>query len=212
MKIDKGLDGRGIYRSIYVALWDDPDFRKFSADEKLIFLNLRTSPLTNLAAVYSFYIEGIERQTGLARDVIFKGLKGLCDKGWIQIEDGVIWIVKGLRFDPGISLESPNHLIAIKKTLLGLPRLQIIRDFLDYYQINMPYPIPSRKPLSQPLSNPIPLANPLPFRDQEKDTGKDIEKEKHKEKGEPERKKLFSSKVEILRKQARQLGINDESK
>ena len=38
MKINKGLDHRGIWRAVYSSLWNDPEFRKFTVSEKLVFL------------------------------------------------------------------------------------------------------------------------------------------------------------------------------
>jgi hypothetical protein len=144
MKVDKGFDGRGLYRSIYCSIWSDAEFKKFSPEEKLVFLNLRTSPLTNILAMYPFYVEAIEQQTGLSREVIVRALDSLSIKGWIQIEEGVVWIKKGLRFDPQISLQNENHRIAVRKAILNLPKLQIVADFINFYGIDMPYPMPSR--------------------------------------------------------------------
>jgi len=198
MRIDKGLDGRGLYRSIYCAIWSDSDFRKFSPDEKLVFLYLRTSPLSNLIALYPFWIEPIEQQTGLSREAIQRALSTLSDRGWIAIEDGLVWIKKGLRFDPQISLRHENHLIGIKKAVLALPRLGLVRDFIDFYGIDMPYPIPPRSHL-----NPSHLPYTDQDQDQEKEEGVGLGKGEGMEEGKPS----FSSKKEMLKQQARQLGV-----
>lgn len=144
MRVDKGLDHRGIYRAIYTSLWDDPGFRKFTINEKLVFLNLRTSPLSNIPVLYPYYLEAIEWQTGIRRKQILKALRTLVDANWIALEGGVVWVRKGLKFDPNIVLTYEKHLTAVKNIILSLPKLQIVRDFIDFYKISIPYPIPSR--------------------------------------------------------------------
>ncbi len=208
MALDKGCDHRGLYRSVYCSLWSDSDWKGFSPEEKLVFLNLRTSPLSNIAAIYQFWIEPIEEQTGLARDAIKRALDTLSDRQWIAIEDGVVWIRKGLQFDPNVSLQNGNHRKGVIKAALSLPRLQIVRDFLDFYGLEIPYQIPSR---SHP--EPIPQGIPHPYTDQDKDKDKDKDKELAVAGGkgggsEGGKQNLnLASKRELLRQQARELGV-----
>ena len=159
MALDKGYDGRGLYRSIYVQLWEDVQFKKFSPDEKLVFLNLRTSPFSNIIALFPFYVEAIECQTGISRENIRVALKNLSAAGWIEIQSNLVWIKKGLKFDPNISMANTNHLKGIIRAILSLPKFQVVRDFIDFYHIQMPYPIPSQKPSQGPFRNPIPISN-----------------------------------------------------
>lgn len=171
MKIDKGMDNRGLWRAIYTSLWDDLDFRKLTPNVKLVFLNLRTSPLTNMPVIYPYYIEAIERQTGLDRKQVLRALDTLSDTHWIAIQEGIVWVKKGLKFDPNIVLTNDKHLIAIKNIILALPKLQIVRDFIDFYKINIPYPIPSR------IGHGIAYANQDTDTEKEKETEKDEESE-----------------------------------
>jgi hypothetical protein len=190
--IDKGLDGRGLYRSVYCSIWSDPEFKRFTPEEKLVFLNLRTSPLSNIAAIYPFWIEPIQEQVGLDRDVIIRALGTLSNRGWITIEEGIVWIKKGLKFDPQISLRNANHLKAVKKAILALPRLQIVRDFIDFYGIEMAYPMPSRSdldPISIPSRSDLdPISVPIEIssKEKEKGIGKEERGEGGSERGEEE--------------------------
>jgi hypothetical protein len=140
----KRHDSRGTYRAIYVSLWDDPDFLKLSPEAKLIFLNLRTGTQTNMPCIYRFYEEAIREQTGYSDRVIDTVLDTLCDTGWIQIEEGILWVKNALRHDPNIFFNNPLHVEAIKNILRGLPKLKIVIDFCTYYGIEKPYEIPSQ--------------------------------------------------------------------
>ena len=174
--MDKGSDGRGIYRAIYTNLWDDPDFRALPVEAKFVFLNIRTSPLSNMPCIFPFYVEPIEKQTGLSKKRIKKALDTLCHGQWIAIQDGILWVKNGLKYDPNISLRNPKHLEAIKKILLGLPKSKLIKDFCSYYGIDIPYDIPNREG----------MAYPMPITDTDTDTDTDTEPESESE-NEPDR-------------------------
>ncbi len=133
---------RGIYRSIYVALWDDEDFQKLPSEARLALLYLRSSPLSNMPCLYRVYREAIEQHTGLRGTVVDRVLDTLSDTGWVEIEKGIIWVKNGLRYDPSISLKNPKHIEAIRKILMGLPKLKIVINFCAYYNIPIPYDTP----------------------------------------------------------------------
>jgi hypothetical protein len=185
MRVDKGLDHRGVWRAIYTTIWDDPEFRKLTANEKLVFLNLRTSPLSNIAVLYPYYVETLECQTGIRRKQIQKALRALIEANWISVEDGLVWVKKGLRFDPCVVLTNEKHLIAVKNAILSLPKSQIVRDFIDFYKIEIPYPIPSR------------IGYDIAYGNQDKDQYKDKKKEEEEESEEKlQVKPFFPSKGE----------------
>ena len=160
--MDKGKDSRGLYRSIYNSIWDDPDFRSLSPEAKLVFLNIRTSPLSNMPGIFSFYIEAIEKHTGLPRKIIEEALETLCNAQWIAIQDGMVWVRNALRYDPNISLNNEKQRKAIQKILRGLPKSQLVVDFCRYYGIEIPYDIPNREGIAYPMPFPDPEPEPEP--------------------------------------------------
>ncbi len=164
----KSQNDRGMYRAIYVTLWDDPDFINLPPEIKLILLNLRTGPLTNMPCIYRFYREAIRKQTGYPSKVVDRALDTLSDTHWITIEEDIIWVRNALRYDPNIYLNNPKHIEAIKKIIMGLPKLKIVIDFCTYYGITIPYQIPY----------------PIPYgihTDTDTDTDTDTEKEEEEE-------------------------------
>jgi len=169
MGVDKGSDGRGIYRAIYTNLWDDPDFRSLPIEAKFVFLNLRTSPLSNMPGIFIFYLEPIAKQTGFTKNRIKRALEVLCRGQWIVIEDGILWVKNALKYDPNISLRNPKHVEAIKKILLGLPKSKLVKDFCIYYGIDLPYAIPNREGMAYRM--------PITDTDTDTDTEPDIKEQ-----------------------------------
>jgi hypothetical protein len=187
----KRHDNRGTYRAIYVSLWDDPEFLKLSPNAKLVFLNLRTGPLTNLACIYRFYKEALHEQTGLPNTVLDTVLDTLCDTGWIQIEENILWVKNAVRYDPNLFFNNPLHIQAIKNILLGLPKLKIVIDFCTYYEIEKPYEIPSRNGIT----------NGIVYPEKEKEEEKEKEKDMcEKENTTQEIVNLFNSTTQYLPK------------
>jgi hypothetical protein len=111
-----------------------------------------------MPCIYSFYVEAIEKQTGLTREAIKKALDTLCHTGWIAIQGGKVWVRNGLKWDPNISLNNEKQAKAIKKILLGLPKSQLVKDFCAYYKIEIPYDIPNREGMTYPM--PFPETEP----------------------------------------------------
>ncbi len=62
-------------RSVNTRFWDDPFVEDLSPGEKLLFLYLLTSPLTNLLGIYEITIRRIIYDTGLTKEQIQKGLE-----------------------------------------------------------------------------------------------------------------------------------------
>ena len=140
--MNKGKYDRGIYRSIYVALWDDPRFLELSPEERMILLYLRTSPLSNLIGLYRFYKEAICTHTGLPDSLCNRVLDTLSHRDWIAIDQGLVWVKNALKYDPTVSLANPKHMQAVRTIVAGLPKLKIVADFCTYYGISIPYSIP----------------------------------------------------------------------
>ena len=115
-----------------------------------------------MPCLFPYYTEAIQKQTGLSKRFIKKALDTLCDTHWIAIQDGMVWVKNGLRYDPNISLKNPKHIEAIKKILLGLPKSKLVVDFCNYYKIDIPYVIPYTIPNREAMAYPMPFPEPEP--------------------------------------------------
>jgi len=137
------MGSRGVNRSLYSALFDDPDFQALPAAARQTLLTARLCPQAGPGAIFICYPEILARQTGLSLRCIEGALKALEEAGWIQRESLILWVINGLRYDPTLRLADPKHRKAVTRSIASLPRLDIILRFCDYYGIPRPFDAPS---------------------------------------------------------------------
>lgn len=165
---------RGNYAAIYRALWTDPDFQALTKDEKIVFLNLRTGPLSEVAGIGLFYLDAIVDHTRLPRKSIERALRSLERASWIASEGHLLWVRNALLYEPGYTPNNLNHQKGMVNYLSGLPKSRLLWQFIVYYTQTHAILKPIEKVL-EGLPNAIHDAIPQPNRIKEK------EKEKEKD-------------------------------
>ncbi|MBI3030247.1 MAG: hypothetical protein HYY64_12110 [Candidatus Rokubacteria bacterium] len=134
---------RGVYRGIFSALLDDPDFQSLSPKARHVFLTLRLCAQAGPACIFRFYAAVLREQTGLETEEIEKALVELQAGRWILREGPVLWLRNALRHDPFVRLADPKHRKAVERWIAGLPKVGLVVSFCDYYQIERPFDDPS---------------------------------------------------------------------
>lgn len=133
---------RGVYRGIFSALADDPDFQLLSPSARLVFYTVRLCKQAGPAAIFRYYPALLVEQTGLTARVLEAALKELERGSWIEREGAVLWVRNGLRYDPHVRVADKKHRKAILRHLSELPKLIIVLRFCDYYEIARPFEDP----------------------------------------------------------------------
>jgi hypothetical protein len=157
---------RGVYRGIYSALPDDPDFQRLSPDARLTLLVARVCHQAGPAAIFRYYPELLRLQTGLSAKRLEAAFVELEVGNWIYRDGSVMWIRNGLRHDPTTTLANKLHKISIIRWLDGLPKERIVLKFCDYYKL--PYPFEAH-------------VNGLPSPSESKDSDSESDSEKDSE-------------------------------
>jgi len=165
--------GPGVWRGVHAALFDDLDFQKLSPNARLVLLVARLGSQQTIASIFRYYPEVLQAQTGLALLNLEAALRELESKPtkarpWILRDPQVLWVRNGLRHDPTVTLENPNHLTAVLRALTALPRTsQVVRKFKSYYGLAGKSHPPSHG-VSHPPSHgrsglpiPTPTLNPI---------------------------------------------------
>jgi hypothetical protein len=160
---------RGVYRGVYSALLDDPDYQCLSAEQRLVLLTLRLCREAGAAAIFRVYVAVLAEQTGLPPAAVEQALDQLARtpspaQPWIHRDGPVVWVRNALRYDPNIRLADAKHRKAIERAVSALPRLPIVATFCQYYGIASPFDDPRnglRRP-SEDLSPPNTESEVLP--------------------------------------------------
>src|SRR5262245_27172607 len=117
---------RGVFRGLYSALFDDPDFQRLSPHARLVLVVLRQCAQAGAAGIFRYYPAVLCEQTGLTRDELEVAIQELEQpaprRPWIYREDTVVWIRNGLRYDPHLSLANPKHAAGVRRAVAALPR------------------------------------------------------------------------------------------
>ena len=137
---------RGEYRAIHTVLVDSPEFIDLSPAAQLVFFQLKlrlgASGIDVIPAVEHVLAEA----TGYPTDAIGDAIGDAIANGFLVRERNVLWIRNGLKFEPFRSLENDNHVTSILRHIESLPKLQIVKDFADYYGLELEWHTPSHTP------------------------------------------------------------------
>lgn len=136
---ERASDRRGVNRGLFSALFDDPDYQRLPAEARLVLLTARLSKQAGPGVIFRYYPEVLARQTGLSLRRVALAVQALIQDRWVEVEDGVLWVRNGLRWDPNIRLSDPKHRLGVARSLLDLPRADIVLRFCDYYEIARPF-------------------------------------------------------------------------
>jgi len=166
---------RGVYRSIFSALADDPDFRRLTPQARHTLLTLRISREAGAACIWLLEPATLARRTGYTIDDVLTSLTELstspsAEKPWLFLEGELVWLRNGLRHDPTSRLTSPKHRQGIMNVVASLPRSPLVAKFCRYYKI--PYPfgrLPKAKSKASDTVSP-PIPSPIPNTDSESDS------------------------------------------
>lgn len=150
---------RGEYSALFRALLDGPDFRRLSAEARWCLVALKMSLPHWGIGVIDAAAHVLASKTGLSSEACAVALEELERERWIEREAQVVWLVRGLEFEPHVSADNPNHVKGLLKTLAGLPRLAIVVRFRSHYASWSIAPVPSGSMLSQDVPDAVPGAD-----------------------------------------------------
>lgn len=150
------MSDRGDYRAIHTVIVDSPEFMDLSPEAQLVFFHLKLRlGATGIDVVPA--AEGVlAESSNLSLEQVRTALSELCGEsptpspsdgiphplpmGWLRRERHVFWLRNALRFEPSRTLSNENHRKNILGHLAGLPKLAIVNDFADYYELPRPFP------------------------------------------------------------------------
>jgi hypothetical protein len=137
------LNRRGVYRSVYSVLVDDPDFRRLSSAARHGLLTMRASKEIGIACLWLLEPVTLAKRTGYTLDETEAILAELStspspDGPWIYRDGDLTWLRNGLRYDPTTNLTNKAHLSGVLRAISSLPHSSLIGKFCRYYGIRGP--------------------------------------------------------------------------
>lgn len=160
---------RGEFRPFYEALWDGPQFGALTPHGKLIFVFIKGLAGATGIKVWPVLDHSMAKRTGVPLSSTRKAIKELIDGGWIEYDGSVVWVVRGLEFEPQLSPDNPLHRKGVSNALQGLPNTPIVARFEAFYTqwvsqaIRNPFDtlsIPLRNQTTTPSPTPTPSPSP----------------------------------------------------
>lgn len=139
------MKDRGVYRGLYSALPDDPDFQRLSPQARLVLYTLRVCKQAGPGVIFRYYPELLMAQTGLRYQAVETALQELERGVWIMREGVVVWVRNGLRYDPYMNLGNEKQRKGVLRSIEELPRLPIVLKFCDYYGLQHPFSLTPRE-------------------------------------------------------------------
>ena len=131
---------RGEYRPIYEALFKGRDYRALSADAKLCLLTIQglsgAMGLKEWSALAEQLAADCSIPVARAKAAV-KRLQEPTSDGtpWIEYEDGIVWLVRGLEFEPTMSPNNPKHRSHVAKAMIGMANAPILDRFRARYAV-----------------------------------------------------------------------------
>ena len=124
--------GRGYYVGIYSALIDNPGWQELSGDAALVFYTLKMS--MRLEGIGVFYNDTrFQAQSRISAEQIDEVLDELEEKGWIERQANILWVVHGLKYDPHLSSNNSPNRVSVQRYIASLPGLEIVGRYREFY-------------------------------------------------------------------------------
>jgi hypothetical protein len=124
---------RGQYRVFFTRLLNGPSFLALGRHARAILypLKLRLPPY-GIAAIPAAGAV-LAEDAALLPEEAAAGLDDLAEHGWIEREGNVIWLVRGLEFEPHLNDRDAKHRKYILAVIEALPSRNIVRRFVHRY-------------------------------------------------------------------------------
>lgn len=124
---------RGDYRAIRQVLLDGPEFQALSERARFALLVMRIgSGPTGLDVEYELgAVEKVANRTGMGARAAKKAFEELKNSRRIVREGNITWIIGQLDDEPNMRPSDKNHRKSVQRYVAGLPRLTIVRLFVE---------------------------------------------------------------------------------
>ena len=130
---------RGWYAATYAAQIDSPEWVRLSLHAASVWWALKNCRDNNRAGIFPIFREMVACRSKVPMEHVQDALRELQDTGWIVLEGEYpgmtwVWLRNHLRYDPTFSPGNANHVTGLVSDIEGLPHIQLVASFVEYYK------------------------------------------------------------------------------
>lgn len=128
---------RGEYRPMFCRILNGPDFRRLGGVARACIWPLKLRlPVTGIGVIPAL-VGTLSEDTGFPEESIRSALEELeaeeAGGAWVRRQGNVVWLVRGLEFEPTINPNDPRHMTHLRRIVDGLPSLEIVESYKAHY-------------------------------------------------------------------------------
>lgn len=131
---------RGEYRAFYTVLTKSPEWRKLTPLARSVYYPLKLR--LGKYGIGECALALLVRDSGWTAAQVRQALQELQqqEKPWLYVEEELLWLRNGWRFDPHNSHTNKNNRAGASRYLHSLPKLNLCNAFARYYHLPLPFP------------------------------------------------------------------------
>lgn len=148
-------------RIVNTRFWDDTYIASLSPNEKLLFLYLLTSSLTNISGVYELALKRVAFDVAITTEEVERAFSKFQDAGKILYEDGWIAVVRFAKYqavNPKVKAGMILELMRAPESFVE--RLKAQLRSIGFYSLSDPNAYPKHDPNGNPDLKAIPKIHP----------------------------------------------------
>jgi hypothetical protein len=122
------------YKPLYSNLWNDPDFEKYTPQEKLIYIFLITNQAVEKSGIYKITVKQISFYTDCNKSIINDFINKLINDNKIKydFEKGIIFIKNVFKFQKGMIKNKKIMFISLLKNY-QMVKTDFWQEFFNLY-------------------------------------------------------------------------------
>lgn len=120
---------RGEFRPVYAALFDGPQFQELTPAARLCLIALKCQCGAAGIKVLPGLRQALATWTGFSERACAAATQLLQDHDWICIDGSVVWVKRGLEFEPSMDASNPKQRTYLQRLVDALPSRKIVDAF-----------------------------------------------------------------------------------
>lgn len=137
---------RGEYRPMFCRILNGPDFRRLTPIARACLWPLKLRLPSAGIGVIPALVATLAEDTGFTEAEVREALdelqrspfEGPSEGGerrpaWLRVEGTVVWLIRGLEFEPTVNPNDDKHRLHVRRTVASLPTVPLVQEYKSRY-------------------------------------------------------------------------------